>query len=180
MGLQADFFDIIFSQKTLPQKIIFLLFKFNQETTMNNQINLQKFFCQIIKPYKFWYFLMMLTPIVSALFMPVSNYALKLIIDHLAVNQNFTISDIIFPVSIFCIAVFVAQMIWRVYNYGDYKSQPFIEANIINKSYSMLLEHNYQFFQNNLSGKTASQIATLRDKYVSIHDHIFHGFTYCI
>jgi len=147
---------------------------------MNNQINLQKFFYQIIKPYRFWYFLMMLTPLVSALFIPVSNYSLKLIIDNLAVNQNFTISDIIFPVSIFCIAVFVSQMIWRVYNYGDYKSQPFIEANIINKAYAMLLEHNYQFFQNNLSGKTASQIATLRDKYVSIHDHIFHGFTYCV
>ena len=58
---------------------------------------------------------MMLTPIVSALFMPVSNYALKLIIDHLAVNQNFTISDIIFPITLFCLAVFVAQMIWRVY-----------------------------------------------------------------
>ena len=123
---------------------------------------------------------MMLTPLFSALFIPVSNYSLKLIIDILAVNQNFTISDIIFPVSIFCIAVFVSQMIWRVYNYGDYKSQPFIEANIINKAYAMLLEHNYQFFQNNLSGKTASQIATLRDKYVSIHDHIFHGFTYCV
>ena len=147
---------------------------------MSNQISLRKFFYQIIKPYKFWYFLMMLTPLVSALFIPVSNYALKLIIDILAVNQNFTISDIIFPVSIFCIAVFVSQMIWRVYNYGDYKSQPFIEANIINKAYAMLLEHNYQFFQNNLSGKTASQIATLRDKYVSIHDHVFHGFTYCI
>jgi ATP-binding cassette subfamily B protein len=147
---------------------------------MSNQINLQKFFYQIIKPYKFWYFLMMLTPLFSALFIPVSNYSLKLIIDILAVNQNFTISDIIFPVSIFCIAVFVSQMIWRVYNYGDYKSQPFIEANIINKAYAMLLEHNYQFFQNNLSGKTASQIATLRDKYVSIHDHIFHGFTYCV
>ena len=123
---------------------------------------------------------MMLTPLVSALFIPVSNYSLKLIIDNLAVNQNFTISDIIFPVSIFCIAVFVSQMIWRVFNYGDYKSQPFIEANIINKAYAMLLEHNYQFFQNNLSGKTASQIATLRDKYVSIHDHIFQGFTYCV
>ena len=147
---------------------------------MKNQITLYQFFYQIIKPYKSWYFLMMLTPIFSAFFMPVSNYALKLIIDHLAINQNFTISDIIFPVSIFCIAVFVAQMIWRVYNYGDYKSQPFIEANIINKAYSMLLERNYQFFQNNLSGKTASQIATLRDKYVSIHDHIFHGFTHCI
>jgi ATP-binding cassette subfamily B protein len=147
---------------------------------MSNQINLRKFFYQIIKPYKFWYFLMMLTPLVSALFIPVSNYSLKLIIDNLAVNQNFTISDIIFPVSIFCIAVFVSQMIWRVFNYGDYKSQPFIEANIINKAYAMLLEHNYQFFQNNLSGKTASQIATLRDKYVSIHDHIFQGFTYCV
>jgi ATP-binding cassette subfamily B protein len=124
---------------------------------MSNQINLRKFFYQIIKPYKFWYFLMMLTPLVSALFVPVSNYSLKLIIDNLAVNQNFTISDIIFPITLFCIAVFLAQMIWRVYNYGDYKSQPFIEANIINKAYSMLLEHNYQFFQNNLSGKTASQ-----------------------
>ena len=71
-------------------------------------------------------------------------------------------------------------MIWRVYNYANFKSQPFIETAIINKAYEMLLMHHYQFFQNNLSGKIASQISTLRDKYVSFHDRIFHGSLYCL
>lgn len=144
------------------------------------QINFKKFYLEIIAKYKWWYVMMMIAPVVSAFFLPICNYSLKLIIDYLSKNSQFTILEIIEPVAIFCIAVFVSQMIWRVYNYGDFRSQPFIEAQIINKAYAMLLMHNYNFFQNNLSGKTASQIATLRDKYISLHDRIFHGMFYGI
>jgi ATP-binding cassette subfamily B protein len=144
------------------------------------QINFKKFYLEIIAKYKWWYVMMIIAPVVSAFFLPICNYSLKLIIDYLSKNSQFTILEIIEPVAIFCIAVFVSQMIWRVYNYGDFRSQPFIEAQIINKAYAMLLMHNYNFFQNNLSGKTASQIATLRDKYISLHDRIFHGMFYGI
>jgi len=147
---------------------------------MPYQLDIKKFYLEIIAPYKWWYTMMITAPVVSAFFLPVCNYSLKLIIDYLSKNSKFTILEIIEPVAIFCIAVFASQMIWRIYNYGDYRSQPLIEAQIINKSYAMLLTHNYEFFQNNLSGKTASQIATLRDKYISLHDRIFHGMLYGI
>jgi len=146
----------------------------------NYQTNINQFYYQVIRPYKLWYCLMLLSPICEAFFIPVCNYSLKLIVDYLSKNDNFVISDILLSVIIFCSAVFLSQMIWRVYNYANFKSQPLIETDIINKAYEMLLTHHYSFFQNNLSGKIASQISTLRDKYVSFHDRIFHGSLYCL
>lgn len=112
-------------------------------------------------------------PIIGAFYVPVNNYALKLIVDQISQNQNFTLAQIIFPVALFCLSCIILEVAWRLANIGDYKCQPQIEAEIINKSYAMLLTHNYQFFQNNLSGKIASKITALRDRYVYIFD-LFH------
>lgn len=113
-------------------------------------------------------------PIIGAFYVPVNNYALKLIVDQISQNSNFSLEQIIFPVILFCSSCIVLEIGWRLANLADYKSQPKIEAEIINKSYAMLLTHNYQFFQNNLSGKIASKITSLRDRYVYIFDCIHH------
>jgi len=89
-------------------------------------------------------------PIIGAFFVPVNNYALKLIVDQISQNPNFSLQEIMFPVILFCAAAVILEVAWRLANIGDYKSQPKIEAEIINKSYAMLLTHNYQFFQKNL------------------------------
>jgi ATP-binding cassette subfamily B protein len=135
-----------------------------------SQNTIPQFLWSVIKPYKWWYLLMMQAPIIGAFFVPINNYALKLIIDHISSNQDFTINQIIFPITLFCSASILLEIVWRVANFADYKSQPQIEAGIIDKSYEMLLEHNYKFFQNNLSGKTAAKINALRDCYLSIFD----------
>ena len=146
------------------------------KTTHSNQQNYQttisSFFWQILKPYKWWLVVMLQAPIVGAFFNPVNNYALKLIVDEITKNQNFGINQIILPIVLFCGASILLEVAWRIANYGDYKSQPQIESAIINQGYEMLLNHNYQFFQNNLSGKIASKINALRDGYTSISDII--------
>ena len=117
-------------------------------------------------------------PIIGAFFVPINNYALKLIVDQITQNQNFgigqnfSIHQIIFPVVLFCGASILLEVAWRIANYVDYKVEPQIEAAIINQGYAMLLTHNYQFFQNNLSGKIASKITTLRDSYMYITDSL--------
>ncbi len=119
---------------------------------------------------------MLQAPIIQAFFVPVNSYALKLIVDQITQNQNFNIHQIIFPIILFCLASILIETTWRFANWGDYQSQPKIEAEIINQSYKMLLNHNYHFFQNNLSGKVASKISALRDNYVAI----FGNFQFAI
>jgi len=117
---------------------------------------------------------MLQAPVIGAFYVPVNNYALKLIIDQISNNQIFTLQQIIFPVILFCASCITLEVAWRFANFADYKTQPKIEAEIINESYAMLLSHNYQFFQNNLSGKIANKIVSLRDRYVYIFDCIHH------
>jgi len=138
------------------------------------KITIRQFFLEILKPYKWWLLLMFQAPIIGSFYVPVNNYALKLIVDQLSQNSNFSFEHILFPVILFCSSCIVIEICWRLSNIADYKSQPKIEAEIINKSYAMLLMHNYQFFQNNLSGKIASKITSLRDRYVYIFDCIHH------
>ena len=140
----------------------------------NYKITIRSFFWEVMKPYKWWLLLMLQAPIIGAFFVPINNYAIKLIVDQISKNQDFTLQQIMFPVILFCLASVTLEVAWRLANIGDYKSQPKIEAEIINKSYAMLLMHNYQFFQNNLSGKIASKITSLRDRYVYIFDCIHH------
>jgi len=136
----------------------------------NYQVTIRGFFWKVLKPYKWWLALMFQAPIIGAFFVPTNNYALKLIVDQISSNQNFSLEQIIFPVALFCGASILLEIAWRIANYADYKSQPKIEAEIINCSYAMLLLHQFQFFQNNLSGKVASKISALRDGYVGISD----------
>lgn len=143
---------------------------------MTNQNNYQatifSFFWNILKPYKWHLFVMIQAPFIGAFFVPVNNYAIKLIVDQLTLTTNFNINQIIFPIVLFCTASILLEVVWRISNVGEYKSQPQIEAEIINQSYAMLLAHNFGFFQNNLSGKLASKINSLRDCYRGICDII--------
>jgi ATP-binding cassette subfamily B protein len=137
----------------------------------NYQTTIFSFFWNILKPYKTYLILMLQAPIIGAFFNPINNYSLKLIVDAITQNEDFGIDKIMFPVILFCSASILLEVAWRIANYADYKSQPKIEAEIINQSYEMLLSHNFGFFQNNLSGKIASKISALRDNYVAIFDN---------
>lgn len=133
-----------------------------------------------MKPYKWWLLLMLQAPIVGAFFTPVNSYALKLIVDQVTQNQHFSIDSLMLPIILFCSASVILEVVWRIANYADYKSQPQIEAEIVNQGYAMLLSHRYQFFQNNLSGKISSKIISLRDKYVNILDTLMFGMVWRI
>lgn len=131
---------------------------------------LTKFFAEIFAPYKWWICLIFQAPILGAFYVPANNYAVKLIVDHMTSGETFDFHKISFAVFLFCAAAILLEIFWRFANYADYRSQPEIEAAIVNKSYEMLLSHDYRFFQDNLSGKLASKISALRDGYVGIFD----------
>jgi ATP-binding cassette subfamily B protein len=133
----------------------------------NNKI---KFFWQIIKPYKWWYLLMIQAPIIGAFFNPVNHYVLKLIVDKISSNAEVNFALISTPIIIYITASLTLETVWRVANFADYKSQPYIEAKIIEYCYREVTNFNHQFFQDNLSGKIASKINGIRDSYIKIYD----------
>jgi ATP-binding cassette subfamily B protein len=147
---------------------------------INYNTTIPGFFWRALKPYWGWLLIMIQAPIIGGFFVPVNNYALKLIVDEISQNENFVMAQILFPVILFCSASIVLEIAWRISNYGDYKSQPQIESEIINQGYEMLLTHDYRFFQNNLSGKIASKINALRDCYVGLSDIIRFRLAYQI
>lgn len=125
-----------------------------------------------------WLALIIQAPIIGAFYVPANNYAVKLIVDHMTGSEVFDFSKITFAVFLFCASAIILEIVWRIANYGDYRSQPEIEAEIIDKSYEMLLSHEYHFFQNNLSGKIASKISALRDSYIGIFDGFIRQTAY--
>ena len=127
-------------------------------------INLFVFYCI------WWYILLFQAPVVGALYVPINNYAIKLLIDKISNNQQLSFELLMLPIILYCLASIFFQVAWRIANYANIKSQPKIEAEIINKSYEILLHYKFNFFQDNLSGKTASKINGIRDGYIKIFD----------
>ena len=97
-------------------------------------ITLNQFFYSIIKPYRWWYILLFQAPVVGALYVPVNNYAIKLLIDKISNNQQLTFELLMLPIILYCLALILFEVAWRISHYADLKSQPKIEAEIINKS----------------------------------------------
>lgn len=123
-----------------------------------------------IKPYRWWFVLMLQAPLVGALFIPANQYATKLIIDVITENPTFSYSQIIYPILIFITAGLSIEIAWRLANFADYKSLPRVHANVINSVYSYVTNHEYSFFQNNLSGTISSKVKEIADKSQELFD----------
>ncbi len=147
------------------------------KNTQNNTIN--KFLLSVIKPYKWWYLLMLQAPIVVSFFIPLNNYALKLLIDNISNLATFDFSVVLYPFSIFCFACLANELCWRISNFADYHSQPKIEATIVENAFKIVINRQFLYFQNNLSGKIASKIVGIQANFVQIQD-LFHFQIICL
>lgn len=65
---------------------------------------------------------------------------------------------------------------WRTIGYLNYKFQPVIKNHIISETFNYVLGSSHQFFQDNLSGRIASQINTLADNIERILHSISADF----
>ena len=128
------------------------------------------FLWQRAKPYKWWFILMLQAPLVGAAFIPANQYATKLIIDIITQNPDFSYSQIFLPILIFIIAGISIEVSWRLANFADYKSLPHFHADIINNIYSYVTNHEYRFFQDNLSGTISSKVKEIADKSQELFD----------
>ncbi len=128
------------------------------------------FLWSTIKPYKWWYLLMMQAPFANAIFPLVYNYSIKLLIDLFATKSQITLHMAIYPILLFVGINTWLEICWRVHNFAAWKSMPYIMQNVMNKVYTYVSNHSYGFFQNNLTGTVTGKVKGINDGCREIHN----------
>ena len=142
-------------------------------------MNLTQFFLPILKPHKWWFLLIFQAGFFGSFYSFMWYYAIKILIEKtslIANNQQIAWQEFIFPVAIFIGAEIFVNTVWRFSNYAYLKSQPYIQKDILLKSYQYLTNHSYQFFLNNNSGLLLSKIRKIVDSYGNLLASMQFGF----
>lgn len=128
------------------------------------------FLWSVIKPYKWWYLLMMQAPFANAIFPLIYNYAIKLLIDLFTVKSQITLHLVIYPILLFIGINAWLEICWRLHNFAAWKSMPYIMQSVMHKVYNYVSNHSYRFFQNNLTGTITSKVKGINDGCQQIHN----------
>ena len=127
-----------------------------------------------IKPYKWYYLLMIQATLLDGFYPFLYNSALKKFIDVLSLDK-FTNSQILFPISIFLFSELSLNISWRVSNIAEWIAEPLVRKSIVSQTYNSVQNHTYSFFQNNLSGTISSKLKSILDGYDQIWAEMHHG-----
>jgi ATP-binding cassette subfamily B protein len=135
-----------------------------------------KYFWISIKPYKWWYGLMLLAPVVTAFYTPLTNFAVKTIIDIMVENAEASYSNLLNPIVIFISAQILMDVSWRLSNFAEWKSEPYVRKDLLIRTYDYTQHHSYNFFQNNFTGSLTNKITKIVDGYNKFWSELHHGF----
>jgi len=138
------------------------------------QNTIPSFLWSVIKPYKWWYLLMMQAPIIGSFYKVANSYAVKLVVDAFTGEAIPEYSDLAYPITLFVGAILVMEMGWRVSHFAWMKSQPFVRVNITAKAYDYMQNHSYNFFQNIHSGSIVSKIKGIVVGYNNLWFGVHH------
>ncbi len=141
------------------------------------QNTIPKFLWSAIKPYKWWYLLMIQAPIIGSFYKVVNSYAIKLVVDAFTKITVPEYVDLIYPIAIYVGAILVMEAGWRTSHFAWMKSQPFVRTNITAKAYDYIQNHSYQFFQNIHSGSIISKIKGIVAGYNNLWFGVHHRLT---
>lgn len=135
------------------------------------------FFWQHIKPYKWFYAVMLLGPIVSGFYPFLYNYAIKMFLDTMASNEVLTYQAILSPIVLFLTLQIILDIVWRVSSIAEWKAEPYVRQSILLKSYDYVQHHSYLFFQDNFTGAISSKIKGIMDGYDKFWAEMHHGLS---
>lgn len=135
-----------------------------------------QYFWISIRSYKWWYCLMLIAPVTTAFYMPVTNYAIKMIIDLVAQNEHITYKILLFPIIIFIGMQIIMDVSWRISNFAEWRSEPYVRKDLLIRTYEYLQYHSYTFFQNNFTGSLTNKVKTVVDGYNKFWSEMHHGF----
>ena len=132
---------------------------------MNSPIS---FLWSVIKPYKYYYIIMMIAPFSNAVYPIMYNYAVKLLLDLFTQSQNITFVQSLKPIALFVGAQVISDSAWRMHNFARLKSMPYLLQNMLDKTCKHCFNLSYSFFQKKLTGSIIAKIKGIIDKYIFV------------
>lgn len=144
---------------------------------MNHQLpkTLPSFIWHFLKPYKLTAFIFILLAVLAGFWGPFNSILVKHIINTLPQLQKGNLSPLVWPAALIVLNFIVFDNVtWRLIGYINYKFEAVIKNQIISGTLDFILDSPHQFFQDNLSGRIASQITTLAESIERILHKISH------
>ncbi len=135
------------------------------------------FLWSVIKQFKYLYIIMLMAPLANGIYPIMYNYAVKLLIDLFTKNQHITFEQSLKPIAIFIGAQVVLDGAWRMHNFAQLKSMPYILQNMLDRVCTHCFNLSYTYFQNNLSGSIVGKIKGIGDSYFKIHQALEYKLT---
>ena len=148
----------------------------------NKAPTIWNFLWQVIKPYRWWYVLMLQAPVLTAFYIFANNYSFKLLIDAFSKESTLTYTHLIFPITLFITAQIALDVIWRLSNFAEWKAEPYARRKLLLTAYDYVQYHSYSYFQNTPSGSIISKLKGILDGYDSIFANLHHvvGKHFCV
>ncbi|WP_115707360.1 ABC transporter ATP-binding protein [Legionella sainthelensi] len=140
------------------------------------------FLWQVIKPYRWWYVLMLQAPLLTAFYIFANNYSFKLIVDAFSNETITSYYQLLFPILLFIIAQITLDVVWRISDFAEWKAEPYARQRLLAAAYNYVQYHSYSYFQNTPSGTVISKLKGLLDGYDSVFANIHHivGKHFCV
>lgn len=141
-----------------------------------------QFLWQVIKPYRWWYILMLQAPILTAFYIFANNYSFKLLVDAFSRGSDIQYTQLVFPITVFITAQIALDVIWRVSNFAEWKCEPYARQKLLSMAYDYVQYHSYSYFQNTPSGTIISKLKGILDGYDTVFTNIHHtiGKHFCV
>lgn len=137
---------------------------------MNRSQTIPFFLWQAIKPYKWWYLLMMQAPFANGVYSLLYNYSIKLLIDLFSHHDQINSGMAFWPVFWFVFASIYLEAAWRLHNFAAWRSMPYIMRNVMNRVNDYVMNQSYAYFQNNLIGSVVSKVKGINEGVQKIHN----------
>lgn len=119
-------------------------------------MNLITFSWNIIKPYRFYILFMFFTGILWGVYLSLSPYLLKIIIDILAENKS--VQQVYMPSVIYVLLFFFTSINFRALDWIKYKILPPIKKDTAMNMFDYIKHHSHDFFQNHFSGSMSNKV----------------------
>jgi len=139
----------------------------------NNQIETPgSFLWAVIKPYKYFYLMMAVAPVCSAVNPIIYNYAVKLLIDLFTKFEHITFEQAFWPIFLFIMAQVILDGGWRLHNFSQLQSMTYVFQSLMDRICQHVFYLSHTYFQNNLSGTISGKIRGIGDNYFKMHQAI--------
>lgn len=141
-----------------------------------NNKSIYHFLWSVIHGYRLHYFVMIMAPILGSFYDFANQYSLKLIVDVFSTHDLPDYQLLLKPVIIFIGAQILIDLIWRIADIAEWRSEPYVRQKILAQTYDHVQKHSYLFFQNTPSGLITSKIKAILDGYDNFAANLQHDF----